>query len=98
VEVSSELPLAAENVPSILLTEGAPGIEPCYLEDEEFPADLPTDYDWMLQPASQRTSRRKLGFVAVVVAAVLIAASVFVLHNLSQSFPKVLASPTSSSR
>jgi hypothetical protein len=81
MQVSSELPLAAESVPSVLLAGGAAGTEPCHVEDEEFPADLPTNYDWMLQPASHRTSRRLFGFLAVILAAALIVVSVFVLQN-----------------
>jgi len=98
MEVWSELPLAAENVQSVRFAEGAPDRELRYVEDEEFPEDLAVNYDWMLQPASQRASRRVLGFAAVTLAVLLIAISVFVLHDLSQSFPKVLASPSLSSR
>jgi len=97
MEASSELPLATEDVSSVLFAEGASYGDPHCVE-EEFPTDLPVDYDWMLQPASRRTSRRALSFVAVTLAVLLIAISVLVVHNLSQSFPKVLASPSSSSR
>jgi len=98
MEVSSPQPLGAENIPPVFFAAGTPGFEPIYVEDEEFPADLPVTYDWMLQPASQRTSRRVLGFIAVMIVAVMVAGSVFVVHNLSQSFPKALASPSSSAR
>jgi len=98
MEASSELSLAAENIRSVLYAERAPCLESLHVEDEEFPPDLPTNYDWMLQPASRCASRRILTLVAVSVAVALIAISVFVLHNLSHSFPKVLASPLTSSR
>ena len=98
MEASSKLSLAAENIRSVLFAERAPCVELPNVEDEEFPADLPANYDWMLQPVSYYGSRRILTLVAVLVAVALIAISVFVVHNLSPSFPKVLASPPTSSR
>lgn len=97
MQVSSEFPRVADSVPSVFLVEGAPAIKPLPVEDEEFPSDLPTEYDWMLQPVSERASHPVLGFLAVIAVAVLIALSVLVFNNFSQSFPKVLASPVSSS-
>jgi hypothetical protein len=98
MEVSSELPLAAESVQSVLFAEGAEPAELRYVADEEFPQDLPVTYDWMLQPASQRASRRVLRLVAVTVAALLIVASFLLVYGLPRSFPSVWASPSSSSR
>ena len=98
MEASSGLSLPAENIRSVLYAERAPRVESPNVEDEEFPPDLPANYDWMLQPASRCASRRIWTLVAVSVAVALIAISVFVLHNLSHSFPKVLASPPTSSR
>ena len=97
MEVSSELPMAAESVEPVLFAGRAQPVDLHYVADEEFPLDLPTTYDWMLQPASQRASRRVLSVVAVMVAALLIAIFCLV-YSLPSSFPSVLASPSSSSR
>jgi hypothetical protein len=96
MEVSSEPLLAAESVESVLFAERAQPVDLHYVADDEFPPDLPVTYDWMLQPASQRASRRVLGLVAVTVAALLIAIFCLV-YSLPRSFPSALASPSSSS-
>ena len=92
--------MAAESVESVWFAERVQPVDLHRVTDEEFPKDLPVNpvtYDWMLQPASQRASRRVLGLVAVTVAALLIV--VFCLiYRLPGSLPSVLASPLSSSR
>src|SRR5690349_20846377 len=94
MQVSSRLPLPAENTPSALLSEPGRQAEPWPIEDEEFPSGLPVHYDWMLQPASQSNSKGIKRFV-VLLTILLIAASVFVVHKMSNPSPSVLASPAS---
>ena len=94
--VSSEFPLAAEKISSVLVADAAQGTAQQYVEDDEFPADLPHTYDWMLQPASRRRSRRMLGFVAVVVTILLIAAAAFAVHSLSTPSASVLLQSSTS--
>ena len=86
---SSGLPLAAETVPSAL-SDGAKEIGPQYVEDEEFPSNLPLKYDWMLQAASRPKTSRVLGVVAAMVAVLLVRVSVFLAFNLSNASPSVL--------
>ena len=95
MQVSSGLPLPAENIPSVLLSEAGTQAEPWAVEDEEFPAELPAHYDWMLQPASQSNSRGVKQFVFFLLTIVLIAVSVFVVHKVYNPSPSVLASPAS---
>jgi hypothetical protein len=90
MEVSSELPLTAESVPSVLFAESAQPVGPQYVADEEFPPDLPVTYDWTLQPASWRASPGALGLVAVTVAVLLIVGSLCVVYWLPRSIPSVL--------
>jgi hypothetical protein len=97
MEVSSELPMAAESVQSVWFAERVQPMGLPRVTDEEFPPDLPVTYDWMLQHASQRASRRVLSVVAVTVAALLIVV-LCLAFRLPRSFPSVLASPSSSSR
>ena len=97
MQVSSGLPLPAENIPSALLSEPGRPAEPYSVEDEEFPSELPGHYDWMLQPASQSNSKARQ-FVVLLLAVLLIAVSLFVAHELSNPSPAVLASPVSSPR
>jgi hypothetical protein len=97
MEVSSEPRLAVKSVESVLFAERAQSVELTCVADEEFPQDMPLTYDWMLQPVSQRASRRVLGLVAVTVAALLIAISFCLVYSLPRSFPSVLALPSSSS-
>lgn len=78
---SSELPFAADTVPSVLFAERAQPVCQEDVADPEFPSDLPVTYDWMLQPASQRSFRRRLGFFAAS-AALLIAGSFYVIRHL----------------
>lgn len=94
MNVSTGTPLPAENLSPDLLT-GWPLAEPCILEDEEFPAELSGNHDWMLQPASQHKAKSITSFVAVVLAVLLIATSIFLIHKLSDPSPAVLASPVS---
>jgi len=98
MQVSSDLTSAAKSFPAVSLSEGARPTEELYVEDEEFPADLPVDYDWMLQAGAQQKSRRILGVVVVMLAALVLAVSVYVLHDLSRSSALIFASPSSSSR
>lgn len=98
MEVSSDLPLAVESVPLLWLAETAQPVESDDLADLEFPPDLPTTYDWMLQPASRRASRRALHLVVVMVVVLLIACSFLVVRWLPRSLASVFASPSSSSR
>lgn len=91
--MSSGLPLPAENIPSVLLSEPGPQAEPWPVEDEEFPSELPAHYDWMLQPASQSNSKGIKRIVVVLFTILLIAASVFVVHKMYSPSPSVLASP-----
>ena|SRR5689334_4587450 len=95
MQVSSRLPLPAENIPSALLSEPGRQAEPWPIEDEEFPLGLPVHYDWMLQPASQSNSKGIKRFVVLLLTILLIAASVFVVHKMSHPSPSVLASPAS---
>lgn len=98
MQVSSALPLAAENLTPALFAEGTAPVEERFVEDEEFPSDLPVEYDWMQQPASRRTLRLVLGLVAVIVAVTLIAVSAFLVHKQSRPSTSGLAPLSSSSR
>ena len=98
MEVSSELRVDAESVPSVLFTKRAQPVDPHCVADEEFPPDLSVAYDWMLQPARRRPEGRTVRLVAVTLAALLIAVSFYLVHSLPRSFPSVWASPSSSSR
>jgi hypothetical protein len=94
--LASGLPLAAETVPSALFCDEAKGVEPQYVEDEEFPSNLPLKYDRMLQPASRPSASRVLIVVAAMVAVLLILVSAFLVFNSSNASPSVFASPPSS--
>ena len=96
--MSSGLPLPAENIPSALLSEPLGRAEPWPVEDEEFPSELPSHYDRMLQPALQSNSKRARQFVIVLLTILLVAVSVFVVHKIFNPSPSVLASPASASR
>ena len=91
--MSSGLPLPAENIPSALLSELGRQAEPWPVEDEEFPSELPSHYDWMLQPASRSNANRIGPFVIVLLTILLIVVSVFIVHKMSNPSPSVLASP-----
>jgi hypothetical protein len=102
MEASSDLPLAAEPFPAVLLADPEQLVClnrgcPHEVIDEEFPSDLPVSYDWMLQPASRRTPRRALGLVAVAVVVLLILVSVYLVHKLPRPFPSISSLPSSSS-
>ena len=77
----SELPLATRSSQSVLFAEPAQPGAPQYFADEEFPPDLPVKYDWMLQPASQRSWRRAMRFLAVGVAAPSFALVSFLIYQ-----------------
>ncbi len=98
MEASTELPLAAESIQSVLFAERAQQVEPKYLADEEFPPGLTVMYDWTLQRACQPASRRVLGLLAVVMASLLLAGSFCVVYWGPKLIPSELASPWSSSR
>jgi hypothetical protein len=98
MEAWSELPLTAEHVPSVLFADRAQPVGPLYVADEEFPADFPVEYDWMLQPAAQRVSRRVLAVLVVTAAVLLIVVSFYLVHRIPRSFPTVSSLPSSSSR
>jgi hypothetical protein len=91
------MPLAAENAPPALFA-GTESIEGRFVEDEEFPSDLPVGYDRLLQPESRRTSHRVLGLVLVIVAVTLIAVSAFLVHKQPRPSTSVFAPSSSSSR
>jgi hypothetical protein len=78
----SELPFAAESAQSALFPERAQSGTPEYLADEEFPPDLAVKYDWMLQPASQRSLRRAMRSLAVTVATASIAVASYLVYHL----------------
>jgi len=78
----SELPCTAEREQSVLFAEPAQPVSSEYFADEEFPPDLPVTYDWMFQPASQRSLRRALAFLAATAAAVLITAASYLAYRL----------------
>jgi hypothetical protein len=96
MEASSELPLAAESISSLRFAERMRQVDPHDFAGEEFPPNLPVTCEWMLQPASQRVSRRMLGLVAVMVAALLMAGSFCVVYWGPKLTPSALASPSSS--
>lgn len=89
MEASSEHPVAAENFPALLLAEQAQPTASEYVEDQEFPAGLPLTYDWMLQPASRRSPRRVVSFVAVTITVLLIIVSVYLFSRLPRPFSMV---------
>jgi len=98
MQVSSALPLAAENVTPALFAEGTEPVEERFVEDEEFPSDFTAKYEWTLQPASWRTSRLVLGLVAVIVTITLIAFCAFLVHTQPRPSSSVLAPSSFSSR
>jgi len=96
MERASGLTLTAEIAPSAVFSDGAKGVEPQYVEDEEFPLNLPLKYDWMLQPASRPNISSALGIITAVVAVLLILVSLFLVLNPSNASRSVLAAPRSS--
>jgi hypothetical protein len=90
----SELPLTAERVESVLLAKTAQPVNLHYVPDEEFPPDLPVGCDWILQPASQRYSRRVLGLIVVGVVALLIAGSLGLVYWPPSPLPSVSGLPS----
>ena len=88
--VSSEIPLAAEDLTSAWLADAALGRRPLYVEDEEFPADSPNDYDRILQSAG-RKPRRMAGMVAIAGTGFLILLLCLVAFNLPRSIASVFA-------
>lgn len=98
MHVVSEHPLVAEKPPSVGFRSGSQAVQYVFVEDEEFPSDLPGNYDRMLQPGSSSKSHRILALVALMVVVLLVAMSVYVLHTSSKSSAFVFASHSSSSR
>lgn len=96
--MSSEPPLAGENLLPVWSAEGTEPAEGRFVEDEEFPSNLPSEYDWMLQPASRHTLRLALGLVAVIVAVTLMAVCALLMHKQSSPSTFVSAPLSSSSR
>lgn len=94
--VASEQPLVAEKPPSVGFNRGSQSLRDVFVVDEEFPSDLPGNYDWMLQPGSSGNSRRILGLIALVVMVLLVAMPVYVLCAPSKSFTFVFAHSSSS--
>ena len=82
---ASSLSSTAEDVTSVLLAEDRQVLDQPYVEDEEFPPGVPVSYDWMLQPASLRTSRRRIGLLVLTTAALLIAISFLLFYNSALS-------------
>jgi hypothetical protein len=98
MEVSSERRLSGgESVESVLFAERAEPVNLQYVADEEFPSDLPNSYDWLLQPASQRASGRKISLIALMVAVLVIAISLCLVYKLPRSLPSMWTSMSSSS-
>ncbi|MGA7906833.1 MAG: hypothetical protein WCA16_05435 [Candidatus Sulfotelmatobacter sp.] len=87
MEALSEQPLAAESVQAVLFAEPAPQFVPRDIADDEFPPDLPVTYDWVLQPASQRSLRRALRFLAITVAVLVLAA----ICSFAYRLPRLIA-------
>jgi hypothetical protein len=88
MQVSSELPFTGESVPALSSPhQQAQGLSANreYFGDEEFPADLPVEYDRLLQPVSGRAFRWT--------ASLLVATLALLLSGLSfwgfPKFPKV---------
>lgn len=98
MQVSSRLPLPAEDIPLAFLSEPDRRAEPWHVEDEEFPLELPCHYEWMLQPGSRSHSKGFKHFVLVLLTILLIGVSVFVVHKISNPSRSVLASPASPPR
>ena len=93
MRVSSDSVSTAEEVASVSTAGDRRHLERRYLEDEEFPGDLPVSYDWMLQSGALRTARDVLGLVIIAMAALLVTVSIFVLYRLPKFFP--FSDPTS---
>jgi hypothetical protein len=96
--VSSEIPLAAASRSTALLGREACGTKTLWVEDEEFPDDLPQSYDRMLQSAGQPFPRRTARLVAVIVTAMLVVALSVVAITLPKFISPASASPASSSK
>lgn len=98
MQVFSRPPLPAEDIPSALLSDPGRQAEPLLVEDEEFPLELPSHYEWMLQPGSQSHSNGFKHLILVLLTILLIGVSVFVVHKISNPSRSVLASPASRPR
>jgi hypothetical protein len=98
MQVSSELPVVGESIPPVLLARESEFAGTHFVEDEEFPSDAPAGYDWMLQPASRRTSPVVLGLLAVMVLFSLIAVSTFFFHKQPKQPTSELTPFSASSR
>jgi hypothetical protein len=93
--LSSELPLAVGSVPSVIFADPSQLVDLHELAGEEFPPELPVNWDWMLQPASRRSLRFRVGILAAVIVVLLIAVSLCVAYWSHRSSPSVLAAPIS---
>jgi hypothetical protein len=82
--VSSQPVFISADVPSAAVLEGTQLGENLYVEDEEFPSDLASNYDRMLQPHTRRV-RPLILLVAAIVAVLLVAVSVHSFYNPSKS-------------
>jgi hypothetical protein len=81
MEKLSELPLGGQSLRSTALARRVDTPAPQYVDDPEFPPDLPGTYDWMLQPASTRRWRRAMRFLAVAFAVGSIAAASYFIYR-----------------
>ena len=68
------------SAPSASVLEEMHSRESVYVEDEEFPSDLASNYDRMLQPYARRI-RPGILLVVAMVAVLLVAVSVYTLYN-----------------
>ena len=82
--VSSQRVFLSGRTPSVPVLEGMQSGRSLIVEDEEFPSDLASNYDRMLQPDARRIWPKIL--VAVALVAVLLGSvSVYTLYNSSKS-------------
>src|SRR5271169_4861758 len=86
MQVSSELPFSAESVPdrSSPLQRARRAANREYVGDEEFPADLPVEYDRLLQPVSGRGFRRAASLLVATLALLLLGFSLWGAHQFSK--------------
>jgi hypothetical protein len=87
MQVSSDLPFSAESVPARSQAKPAPRqpLSREYTGDEEFPADLPVEYDRLLLPGPGRGFRRTMDALIATLALFLSGLSLWGAHR----FPKL---------
>jgi hypothetical protein len=88
MQVSSELPLSAGSVPALSSPHQRAQRQSAkreYVGDEEFPADLPVEYDRLLQPVSGHAFRWTTSLLLATFALLLSGLSFWGFHK----FPKV---------